>query len=200
MADLTTFTRLSQTLTILSSMIAPVVLILASGSLIAITSQRLSRVIDRCRFLLEQLKAMVQEHGASTDWMMQEGELLFYLMDKATVRTRLLQRALTSLYLALGTFIATSISLGVLDVINSRRTWLPVLLSLIGSLLLLYASLLLVRESRLARQAINREMDEALLFFRANLEGILGARKRKWWRWWRRPARPVMPPPAPPAE
>ncbi len=198
MGDLTAITRLSTTLTILSSMIAPVVLILACGSLITITSQRLSRVIDRCRYLLDQLKALVKEHGDSTDWMTREGKLLFYLMDKATTRTRLLQRALISLYLALGVFIATSISLGVLDVINSRRTWLPVLLSLIGSLLLFYASLLLVRESSLARQAINREMDDALRYFKTSLEGIAG-RKKRWWR--RKPKSPATPaPPVPPVE
>lgn len=198
MGDLTAITRLSTTLTILSSMIAPVVLILACGSLITITSQRLSRVIDRCRYLLEQLKQLVQEHGTSADLITREGALLFYLMNKATLRTRLLQNALTTLYLSLGIFIATSLSLGVLDVVNSRRTWLPVLLSMIGAFMLFYVSVLLIRESRLARQAINKEMDEALLYFKSNLEGLAGQKKARWWRRKRKAA--ATPPPAPPVE
>jgi hypothetical protein len=182
MHDLTAITRLSQTLTILSSMIAPVVLILACGSLITITSQRLTRVIERCRDLLVQLKLLVKEHGTSADFVTKEGELLFYLMDKATQRTRLLQKALITLYLSLGIFIATSLSLGILDVINSRRTWLPVLLTLVGALMLFYASVLLIRESAIAKRAINREMDDALLYFKNNLEGLSAQEKRKWWK------------------
>ncbi|TDB67381.1 DUF2721 domain-containing protein [Arundinibacter roseus] len=181
MGDLPAITRLSQTLTILSSMIAPVVLILACGSLITITSQRLSRVIDRCRYLLEQLKTLVQQSGEEPETLTREGALLFYLMEKATTRTRLLQRALTTLYLSLGVFIATSLSLGILDVINSRRTWLPVLLSMIGAVMLFYTSVLLIRESSLARQAVNREMDEALHYFKTNLEGLT-KRKKRWWQ------------------
>ncbi|MPR34742.1 DUF2721 domain-containing protein [Salmonirosea aquatica] len=182
LSDFITITKLSQTLTILSSMIAPVVLILACGSLITITSQRLNLVVERCRFLIDELKEMVQKSETPTDTATSETQLLLFLMDKASHRTRLLQRALTTLYLSLGTFIATSLSLGILDVINSRRTWLPVLLSILGALMLFYTSVLLISESRLARQAINRELDEALHYFKTNLEGLSGRKKRRWWR------------------
>lgn len=196
MNDLTAITRLSTALTILSSMIAPVVLILACGSLITITSQRLSRVIDRCRYLLEEVRKLIAERGPSGVPINKEGALLFYLMEKATERSRLLQRALTALYLSLGIFIATSITLGVLDVINSRRTWIPVLMSLIGALMLFYVSILLIRESRLAKKALNREMTEALGYFKSNLEWLSDTRKK---RWWKRKAKKSSTP-APPAE
>jgi len=182
MSDFITITKLSQTLTILSSMIAPVVLILACGSLITITSQRLTRVIDRCRSLIDQLKELVQNSEAPAETATSETQLLLFLMDKATHRTRLLQRALTTLYISLGIFIATSLSLGILDVINSRRTWLPVLLSMLGAIMLFYTSVLLITESRLARQAINRELNEALHYFKTNLDGLSGRKKRRWWR------------------
>jgi hypothetical protein len=172
--------------------------------LITITSQRLSRVIDRCRYLLEQLKDLIGEHGTSGDLINKEGALLFYLMEKATQRSRILQRALTALYLSLGIFIATSITLGVLDVINSRRTWIPVLMSLIGALMLFYVSILLIRESQLAKKALNREMTEALRFFKINLEWLSKKRKKRWW--WRKKAKSTptpnttTPPLVPPAE
>jgi hypothetical protein len=189
--DFITINKLSQTLTILSSMIAPVVLILACGSLITITSQRLNLVVERCRALIEQLKELVQQSVTTPpETTTKETKLLLFLMDKATHRTRLLQQALTTLYLSLGTFIATSLSLGILDIINSRRTWLPVLLSILGALMLFYATVLLITESRIARQAINREMDEALRYFKSNL---IKPPKRKVKRsWWRRKA--VKPP------
>lgn len=179
-------------------MIAPVVLILACGSLITITSQRLSRVIDRCRFLLEELKDLIEEHGTSGDLVSKEGSLLFFLMEKATQRSRLLQRALSTLYLSLGVFIATSICLGVLDVINSRRTWIPVLMSFIGALMLFYVSVLLIRESQLAKKALGREMNEALRYFKTNLEWLSEGKKRRWWK--RKPKKTPTPPPAPPTE
>lgn len=188
--DFITINRLSQTLTILSSMIAPVILILACGSLITITSQRLNLVVERCRVLIEQLKELVQKSATPSETTATDTKLLLFLMDKATHRTRLLQQALTTLYLSLGVFIATSLSLGILDVINSRRTWLPVLLSMLGALMLFYTSVLLITESRIARQAINREMDEALMYFKLNLIKPSNRKIRK--SWWRR--RAVKPP------
>ncbi len=182
MGDLTTITKLSQTLTILSSMIAPVVLILACGSLIANTSQRLAQVIERCRSLIDQLKEVVKENAPDEESMSKESALLFYLVGKASHRSRLLQVALTTLYISLGMFIATSISLGILNVINSRHTWFPVALSMLGALMLLYTSVLLITESSLARRALNRELDEALSFFKQNLDGLSKRERRRWWR------------------
>lgn len=181
--DFITINKLSQTLTILSSMIAPVILILACGSLITITSQRLNLVVERCRVLIDQLKELVQKSATPTETTASDTKLLLFLMDKATHRTRLLQQALTTLYLSLGVFIATSLSLGILDVINSRRTWLPVLLSMVGAMMLFYTSVLLITESRIARQAINREMDEALQYFKTNLvKPVKRKNRRSWWR------------------
>lgn len=188
--DFITINKLSQTLTILSSMIAPVILILACGSLITITSQRLNLVVERCRALIDQLKELVQKSATPSNTTDSDTKLLLFLMDKATHRARLLQQALTTLYLSLGVFIATSLSLGILDIINSRRTWLPVLLSMLGALMLFYTSVLLITESRIARQAINREMDEALLYFKKNL--VKPAKRKITRSWWRR--RAVKPP------
>ncbi len=186
MGDLTTITKLSQTLTILSSMIAPVVLILACGSLIANTSQRLAQVIERCRSLIDQLKEVVKEHEPEEAQMTKEESLLLFLVGKASRRTRLLQVALTTLYISLGMFIATSISLGLLNVLNFRRTfsWFPVVLSMLGALMLLYTSVLLITESSLARRAINRELDDALSYFKQNLDGLAKRERRPWW--WRK--------------
>ena len=180
MEEFMSITKLSQTMTILSSMVAPVVLILACGSLITTTSTRLTGVIERSRFLADELKSLVK--AEETEEKVTEVSLLFYLLDKATHRTKLLQRALITLYLALGVFIATSLSLGIVDVINTRRPWLPVFLSLIGASMMFYASILLIQESTLARIAINREMNETLHYFKTNLTMLSKQQKSRWWR------------------
>ena len=180
MQDFITITKLSQTMTILSSMVAPVVLILACGSLITTTSQRLTGVIERSRNLADELKALVKDEA--TESKEPEVSLLFYLLHKATYRTKLLQRTLIMLYLALGVFIATSLSLGLLDVFNTRRPWLPVVLSILGASMLFYASVLLIQESTLARRAVNREMNETLQYFKTNLTMLSKQQKVHWWR------------------
>ncbi|WP_373513187.1 DUF2721 domain-containing protein [Persicitalea sp.] len=180
MEELLTITKLSQTMTILSSMVAPVVLILACGSLITTTSTRLTAVIERSRNLADELRALVR--AEETEEKETEVSLLFYLLNKATHRTKLLQRALITLYLALGVFIATSLSLGILDVINPKRPWLPVVLSIVGASMLFYASVLLIQESTLARLAINREMNETLHYFKTNLKMLSKQQKARWWR------------------
>ncbi|GHB72835.1 DUF2721 domain-containing protein [Persicitalea jodogahamensis] len=180
MQDLITITKLSQTMTILSSMVAPVVLILACGSLITTTSQRITNVIERSRFLTDELKALVKtEESEPKD---HEVSLLFFLLDKATQRTRMLQRAIITLYLALCVFIATSLSLGIMDVFNTKRPWLPVVLSILGAAMMFYASVLLIRESSLARTALNREMNETLHYFKSNIKMLSKQQKSRWWR------------------
>jgi len=81
------------------------------------------------------------------------------LLDKAANRTKMLQRAIIMLYLALCVFIATSLSLGIMDVFN-----------------------LLIRESSLARIAINRELNQTLHYFKTNLTMLSKQQKRRWWQ------------------
>ncbi|GAB2773200.1 DUF2721 domain-containing protein [Rhabdobacter roseus] len=173
--------NLSQTLTVLSSMITPVVLIMASGSLIMTTSQRLGRVIERSRKLTDKLKELVKDNVAP-EVLEKEGTILFEQLTKSTQRARLLQQAMATLYLTLSMFVATSITIGIVDIVNSNYTWLPILLSTIGAGMLFHASLLLIRESRVAVSAVNEEMDYALLYFQRNLPTLPKGHKMKWWR------------------
>jgi hypothetical protein len=80
MQDFISITRLSQTMTILSSMVAPVILILACGSLITTTSQRLTNVIERSRFLTDELKALVKTEESESK--VEEVSLLFFCWTK----------------------------------------------------------------------------------------------------------------------
>src|SRR5215813_4966499 len=151
-------------LAVLTAMITPAVLISASGTMILSTSTRLGRVVDRVRELSNRLRQLAQE-DVSVEFLEEERAMLYDQLDKLTSRSRLLQRALTSFYLAVGVFVATSVAIGAVaffyarGLSTSRSAWLPVAMGLIGALFLLYGSMLLVFEARLALSTTHAEMD-----------------------------------------
>ncbi len=156
---------LSKALTILSSMIAPVVLIMACGSLILTTSQRLSRIIERSRKLTEHLKELIHK-SINKQEAHEEAQALFSQLDKAARRAKLLQKAMACLYLTLSFFVATSVMLGLTDISHITQTWIPIVLGIMGTLMLFYASILLIIESRMAVIAVNEEMSYAIRYFK----------------------------------
>lgn len=145
---------LASTLTILSAMFTPAVLVSACGSLILTTSQRLSRSIDRQREVAKQLHRH-RKHQIAPDPA--EHTHLTMQLSFAARRAHLLQQAMTALHLTLGIFIASIFSIGVFELVNSSAAWIIALLSVLGATLLLYASVLLIRESRLAVSDVAEE-------------------------------------------
>jgi hypothetical protein len=143
---------------VLSAMITPAVLISACGSLILATSDRLSKAVTRTREISGSLAPRASDQRS--DDREEERRMLFVQLDFVTTRSRLLQRALSRLYAALAFFVGTSVSIG-LVAITSRTslTIVPIALGLIGAALLLYASFLLIKESRFALAGVNEEMD-----------------------------------------
>ncbi|CAM3727720.1 DUF2721 domain-containing protein [Pontibacter korlensis] len=150
--------ELSSTLTILSAMVTPVALILASGQLILTTSQRLSRVIERCRKLSKELEDISTQPNTDTE----RQHLLFDQLGRAVRRSRLLQSALATLYISLSLFVATSISLALVAVTGFAYAWVPIALGLVGAGLLFFSSIALILESRAALNAVRLEMRFAL--------------------------------------
>lgn len=142
-------------------MITPVVLILASGSLTLSTSQRLSREIDRTRKVGNMLKDLIRS-DKEEEKTLKEISSLFNQLKRSSKRVRHLQRAMTSLYISLVFFVATSISIGIVDVLELTYNWLPIILVLAGSAMLFYASIELISETRLAYLSVNNEMDRAI--------------------------------------
>ncbi len=143
---------------VLAAMITPAVLISACGSLILATSERLNRAVTRAREVSAHLVA-IAETPDSAEVMENERRMLFTQLDFVTTRSRLLQRALSRLYGAVGVFVGTSVSIGVVAATDASFAVLPILLGLLGGALLLYASTLLIKESRFALTALNAEMD-----------------------------------------
>ena len=84
--------------------------------------------------------------------------MTFRLLDKVTTRSRILQKAMVAFYRGLGFFVLTSVSIGVVGIAGVYR-WVPVPVGLVGIIFLFYGSLLMLREARMATDAINTEMD-----------------------------------------
>jgi hypothetical protein len=143
---------------VLAAMITPAVLISACGSLILATSERLGKAVTRAREIAHEL-AVISREGDIGEERESERRMLFTQLDFLTTRSRLLQRALSRLYGTLGVFIGTSVAIGIVAVTGATFAVVPIVLGLLGGALLLYASVVLIRESRFALAALNAEMD-----------------------------------------
>jgi len=149
---------LSSSVEVLTAMITPAVLISASGTMILSTSTRLGRVVDRVRSLSDRLQSL-PEDDTTMDHIEEKRAMIYDQLDKLTSRSRLLQRGLTTFYLAVGIFVATSVSIGVVSLFHGRFGWVPVAFGLVGASFLFYGSMLLVFEARLALSTTHAEMD-----------------------------------------
>lgn len=145
-------------LAVLTAMITPAVLISACGALIFSTSTRLGRVVDRVRLLSSKFEELAR--NPEKDEMFEERRvLIFQQLDRQTSRARLIQRAMTAYYTALGIFTLGTVTIAVTSAVARSFTWISVALGLFGAMFMLYGSVLLIVESRMALGAIMSEMD-----------------------------------------
>jgi hypothetical protein len=150
---------MTATLGMLSAMVMPAVLISASSMLVLSTSTRLARVVDRVRSLAADMEKHFGEEPSEIGAMRwQEVERQLGLQ---TRRGRLIQRALTSFYIALSIFVATTMSIaGVMYL--GYAGWLPGVLGMLGTLTLFYGCMLLIGETGLALRSVDMEMEFAM--------------------------------------
>jgi len=145
----------SSALNVLSAMFTPAVLISAAGTLIFSTSNRLARIVDRVRELSRTIeKEFVQEPPDFIEERRAEIERQILAHSR---RSRLIMRSLTSFYLALGLFVATTLCIGLVAVVN-RWSWVPSVLGITGAVILFYGCVLLIAETQLALRSVNSEM------------------------------------------
>ncbi|HUP63514.1 MAG TPA: DUF2721 domain-containing protein [Thermoanaerobaculia bacterium] len=154
--DFASTRELSSVLDVLGAMITPAVLILASSSLMITTSNRSIRCVDRVR----ERAAELEELGTASDEITErKRKHLYAQLEINTRRARLLQHAMSRLYLAISLFIATSVAIGIVALLHVDVGWIPILLGLFGAGLLFSASVYLIIESRLALATTYAEMD-----------------------------------------
>lgn len=145
-------------LSVLSAMITPAVLISACGALILSTSTRLGRSTDRVRALTRRFKELVTVQGQQEPLAREEKQLIISQLPRITRRVRLIQRSLTAFYASVGLFVLTSVITGGSALLGLNTAALPVVLAMTGAAFLLYASLLLTVEAQLSYQITRDEM------------------------------------------
>jgi hypothetical protein len=145
----------------LTAMITPAIFLTANASLIISTSNRMSRVVDRIRVLNDfgdSLGRGVTNH----DYLAERLEHVEDQLDRMERRGRLIRFALTALYLALASFVGTSLTLAIDAIVNFRFAPVATALAVLGVSLLLFASVNLVFEALAALRSNRLE----ILFFR----------------------------------
>lgn len=134
---------------ILTSMLAPALLMAATGSLLVSANARLARVVDRLRSVMAQdIPEDPVELAEINDQI-----------GRHRRRARLVLNACRSLYLALGAFVGTSLALAVDAFTHFRLPLLPTGLAILGVLCLLIASIFLGREVSLSVRSFDQELD-----------------------------------------
>jgi len=172
-------------LSVLTSMITPAVLISACAGLILSTSVRLGRVVDRVRALSERFEEMAKKKDEEIVLFRDRLEMTFTQLDWLTSRARHLQRAMTTFYLSLGLFVATSVAIGITAAVGGEYAIVPMVLGMIGVAMLFMGTLLLGFEATLALKSIHAEMDFLWKLGRHHAPEEL--RNRVGPRWWRLP-------------
>lgn len=144
---------------LLASMVTPAVLISAAGTLVFSTSTRLARLVDRARVLAQELESLA-DHPEAPFAAERRAEIEHHLTVRAR-RSFLVQSAVTRFYVALGFFVATTLAIGLVAIFPGGD-WVPPVLGILGSLGLFSGCVQLIRETRLALTAVDREMSFAL--------------------------------------
>jgi hypothetical protein len=136
---------------ILTSMLAPALLMAATASLLVSANARLARVVDRLRALI-----VAWEHDAP-DREVRDSQIMRHRR-----RAQLVLRACQMLYAALGAFVGTSLALAIDASLQFRLGVLPTVLAVIGVSFLLLASAALGSEVSLSVRSFDEELDHEL--------------------------------------
>lgn len=78
----------------------------------------------------------------------------------------ILQEVMSTLYIALMLFIASSLLIGIFELMEWTRHWILIAIPMAGTLALFTASVMLIMETRLALGTVGDEMRYALLIDR----------------------------------
>ncbi|GHA74095.1 DUF2721 domain-containing protein [Cognatilysobacter bugurensis] len=136
---------------ILTSMLAPALLMAATASLLVSANARLARVVDRLRALI-----VAWEYDAP-DRDVRDSQI-----KRHRQRAQLVLRACQLLYAGLGAFVGTSLALAIDAFLQFRLGVLPTVLAVLGVSFLLLASVALGSEVSLSVRSFDEELDHEL--------------------------------------
>src|SRR6476469_8456072 len=136
---------------ILTSMLAPALLMAATGSLLVSANARLARVVDRLRGLIDEWRSFSPDPHSRD-----------LRIKRHRKRAHLVLRACQMLYAGLGSFVGTSLTLAIDAFLGFRLGVLPTVLAVLGVGFLLGASLLLGIEVSLSVRSFDEELDHEI--------------------------------------
>ncbi|MBC7657333.1 MAG: DUF2721 domain-containing protein [Frankiaceae bacterium] len=134
---------------ILTSLLAPALLMAATGSLLVSANNRLARVVDRLRFLIARWPTAAKTERTALDLQ----------IARHRRRSRYVLHACVLLYFAVGAFVGTSLALAVDAYAGFKLPFLPTGLALVGVLCLLAASFYMGLEVSLAVRSFDEELN-----------------------------------------
>jgi hypothetical protein len=148
-------------LSIVSAMITPAILILAAGSLVNTTLVRLGRAVDRSRWLIERGDEF---HAAGNHKAMR---IVEERLERQLRRAELSRLALTGYYVAIALFLVASLAIAVNQLIGDPYPMVGPAIVILGGIALLVSTLAVVIEVNVsagtlreeARQFRQRELD-----------------------------------------
>ena len=142
-------------ISVIAAMITPALLIVAAASLVASALVRMARIVDRVRALAASMQEGSRERAAATP------DMLRTWLDRHEARARYAESSIALLYAAIVAFTATCLSIVLDRAAGGALAWLPVLLAIAGTLLLLAGGASLVAESRFSWEQIRDEIRQA---------------------------------------
>ena len=144
-----------------TSIVTIAILISACGSLIISTSARLIRVTDICRGLCERAK---------TETIQAELDQVFFQLEKIGPRIKLLETALTLLYVSISCFTLCTLVLSLDHLIPKDLSPITLATGILGVLIMPLASILLVVERQFTMKSIWQEIDYVNKTFRKKIK------------------------------
>ncbi|AXK73562.1 DUF2721 domain-containing protein [Lysobacter sp. TY2-98] len=141
---------------ILTTMLAPALLMTATGSMLVSANARLARVVDRLRGLIVEWNHVAPDPAARD-----------LRIRRHRRRAHLVLRACQMLYLALGCFVGTSLTLAINAFLSYHLDVMPTVLAILGVVFLFGASLLLGSEVSLAVRSFDEELDHEIQHHRS---------------------------------
>jgi hypothetical protein len=142
----------------LAAMIMPALFMTATGSLIISTSNRMSRIVDRIRVVIElseRLERGEPEFDFPEERLAQATRELLHLR----WRSNRVRMALMLLYVGLCSFVGTSLTLAFDALLGRRFLAVPTILAIVGVGALLAASVNLAREALRALRSSGQELE-----------------------------------------
>jgi len=145
----------------LAEMIAPALFMTATGSLIVSTANRIGRIVDRIRVLVD-LGDSLSRGVLDLDYPELRLEQTLQHLKQLEKRSNMALRAVRFLYLAFGLFVSSSLAVAVDTLFQHNLLIIPIVFSVCGVSSMLGACINLVLEAMLALK--NNNM--SLRFFR----------------------------------